>query len=155
MSGIEQNSEGISLQVTEIFNKTAQLFMWQCDSTEKVWDSTTFDIDLSASTTQTNSRLATTTSKPPGVHKNHNLVQKINAHYLPSYKYTPFPQQSILYLFQMCVHFRVSTKCHFSHKTSWQISWLRSLLLSSGSDQCDWCQRVSLAPQSVCTTVHS
>ena len=61
---MEQNSEGISLQVTEIFNKTAQLFMWQCDSTEKVWDSTTFDIDLSASRTQTNSRLATTTYDP-------------------------------------------------------------------------------------------
>ena len=153
MSGTEQNSEGISHQVTEIFNK---MFNYsRCDNTGKVRDLTTFDIDTSASTTQTNSRLATTTSKPSRVHKNHNLIQKINAN-LPSYKYDQFPQQNVFSRYWTCVHFIVSTKCHWSHKTSWQISLLRSLLLSSGSDQCDWCQRVSLAPpQSVCTTVHN
>ena len=88
MSGTEQNSEGTSHKVTEIFNK---MFNYsRCDNTGKVWDLTTFDIDTSASTTQTNSRLATTTSKPSGVHKNHNLVQEINAT-LPSHKNDQFP----------------------------------------------------------------
>ena len=41
MSGTEQNSEGISHQVTEIFNK---MFNYsQCDNTGKVWELTTFD----------------------------------------------------------------------------------------------------------------
>ena len=50
---------------------------------------------------------------------------------------------------------KVFTKYHWCHQTSLQSLW--SLLLSSGSDHCDWCQRVSSsAPQCVhCTLLYT
>ena len=92
---------------------------------------------------------------PSGVHKNHNIVENIttNIHHLTNITHSFYRESSLVVWCNVCMMF---TKCHCSLPHILTSLW--SPLLSSGSDQCDWCQRVSSVPPQSCVhplyTVH-